>query len=425
MRMSNFSVNTNLGAMAALASLRDTANELSMTQNEVSTGKSVSSASDNPAIYAIANTMNANISGLSAVSSSLNFGAQVVNTASTASADVIGVINQLQQTVTQSGQTGIDLTTMQNQVNADLTSINQYARAATFNGVNLLTTTTDSGASFGTLNVVQGVNGSVYSVANQAQAVGGGGVTTLTDALGLTGLSVTGGTTGVSLTFDNNLVTSSFAPMTAASPPGAQTASVLNLTAGSQTYAFEFTDDAVPGTALQTNQGPNTQVIAVHINSATMSTDQMVGALNTALQNNGFGVVQQVNGGLNIVGRGVTAANWGTVSGGTFSAAPGTGVTTGTLTGTQAAITTVQSALTKMNTISANLGAATKQITGLQSFTSSLSDALTAGVGALTDADLAAASAKLTSLQTKQQLAMQSLSIANQQPQSLLHLFQG
>ena len=46
-------------------------------------------------------------------------------------------------------------------------------------------------------------------------------------------------------------------------------------------------------------------------------------------------------------------------------------------------------------------------------------------MGALTDADLAAESARLTSLQTKQQLATQSLSIANKQPQSLLTLFQG
>ena len=44
-------------------------------------------------------------------------------------------------------------------------------------------------------------------------------------------------------------------------------------------------------------------------------------------------------------------------------------------------------------------------------------------MGALTDADLSAESAQLTSLQTKQQLAIQSLSIANSQSQSLLSLF--
>jgi flagellin len=78
-----------------------------------------------------------------------------------------------------------------------------------------------------------------------------------------------------------------------------------------------------------------------------------------------------------------------------------------------------------MTSISSTLGASTQQITGLQSFTSNLSDALTSGVGALTDADLSAASAKLTSLQTKQQLAIQSLSIANSQSQNILSLFRG
>ena len=100
-----------------------------------------------------------------------------------------------------------------------------------------------------------------------------------------------------------------------------------------------------------------------------------------------------------------------------------TGVTVSALTPNATAVTTVQSAVAKLNTISATLGAATQQITGIQNFTSALSSALTAGVGALTDADLATESAKLTSLQTKQQLATQSLSIAEQQPQSLLTLF--
>jgi len=102
----------------------------------------------------------------------------------------------------------------------------------------------------------------------------------------------------------------------------------------------------------------------------------------------------------------------------------GTGSVAGSqLSGAQAAIATVNGAIAKLGTMSSDLGTATNQITGMQSFTSSLSDALTAGVGALTDANLATESAKLTSLQTKQQLAIQALSIANQQPQSLLSLF--
>ena len=58
-----------------------------------------------------------------------------------------------------------------------------------------------------------------------------------------------------------------------------------------------------------------------------------------------------------------------------------------------------------------------------RTFVSKLSDALKAGVGNLVDADLAVESAKLQSLQVKQQLGLQALSIANAAPQTLLALF--
>jgi len=54
-----------------------------------------------------------------------------------------------------------------------------------------------------------------------------------------------------------------------------------------------------------------------------------------------------------------------------------------------------------------------------------LSDALTSGIGNLVDADMAKESAKLQSLQVKQQLGAQALSIANQSPQIILSLFKG
>jgi len=50
-------------------------------------------------------------------------------------------------------------------------------------------------------------------------------------------------------------------------------------------------------------------------------------------------------------------------------------------------------------------------------------DAMEGGLGALVDADLAKESAKLQSLQIRQQLGTQAMSIANQSPQTLLSLF--
>jgi len=73
---------------------------------------------------------------------------------------------------------------------------------------------------------------------------------------------------------------------------------------------------------------------------------------------------------------------------------------------------------------SATLGATKTRIDLQQSFVSNLSDALTKGVSALVDADMNQASTRLQALQTQQQLGVQSLSIANQNTQMILKLFQ-
>jgi flagellin len=68
-------------------------------------------------------------------------------------------------------------------------------------------------------------------------------------------------------------------------------------------------------------------------------------------------------------------------------------------------------------------GTAQSQTESQQSFLNNLIDSLETGVGALVDADITAESARLNALQTQQQLATQSLSIANQSTQSILSLF--
>jgi flagellin len=89
-----------------------------------------------------------------------------------------------------------------------------------------------------------------------------------------------------------------------------------------------------------------------------------------------------------------------------------------------AMVATVQASLTNVNSALAKLSAGAKKYSVQIEFTQKLSDTLTTGIGHLVDADLATESAKLTSLQTKQQLGVQALSIANSAPQTILSLFQ-
>ncbi|THH36767.1 flagellin [Aliishimia ponticola] len=71
----------------------------------------------------------------------------------------------------------------------------------------------------------------------------------------------------------------------------------------------------------------------------------------------------------------------------------------------------------------AALGASSSRISDQSEFISRVTDAMQTGIGSLVDADMEEASARLTALQTQQSLAVQSLSIANQSPQTILQLF--
>ncbi|HVW75801.1 MAG TPA: flagellin [Rhizomicrobium sp.] len=88
-----------------------------------------------------------------------------------------------------------------------------------------------------------------------------------------------------------------------------------------------------------------------------------------------------------------------------------------------ALIATLQTSLTNVNGALAKLSAGAAKFSIQATFTQKLSDTLTAGIGNLVDANMAQESAQLQSLQVKQQLGVQALSIANQAPQTILSLF--
>ncbi len=112
-----------------------------------------------------------------------------------------------------------------------------------------------------------------------------------------------------------------------------------------------------------------------------------------------------------------------TLGGPTITVPPGSNVST--TTAASSMLTLVESSVANVNSALASLGAQSSQVSAHASFVTTLSDALTVGVGGLVDADVAAESARLTALQVQQQLGAQSLSIANQTPSIILSLFQG
>jgi flagellin len=98
-------------------------------------------------------------------------------------------------------------------------------------------------------------------------------------------------------------------------------------------------------------------------------------------------------------------------------------ISTMTSGGIDSALSMVEGALKAMTAAGSQLGSLSSRIDLQTNFVSSLSDAISSGVGKLVDANMEQESSKLSALQTQQQLAVQSLSIANSSSQSILSLF--
>lgn len=269
-------INTNLGAFVALSNLRNVQFQLDATQKKISTGYNVNDALDNGAVFGIAQSTRAQISGTIAANQELGNFIGAIQTASAGATGVSNTLSQIRAVLTSMADSFLTTTQFNQyalQYQTLVSSISTYVSGSAYNGVNLLSTGNP-------LTVVQDGNASLLTIT--------GTVFNINSALG--GLS--------------------------AAAPATYTAaaSILSL-----------------------------------------------GTFNTVL---------------------------GSVA-----------------------------------TVLNQVGALNMRATLQQNFNNSVNDALATGLGSLIDADLAKESANLTSLQVKQQLSTQSLSIANQAPNSLLTLF--
>ena len=270
-------INTNPGAMIALQNLNKTNSDLQQVQQRINTGLAISSAKDNGGIYAIAQSMRADVGGYKAVSQSLDLATSTVDVALAAGEAISDIMVEMKQKALAASDTSLD-TAARSALNEDFKAlrdqISTIVSNAEFNGTNLIS------------------NGAA-DITALASADGNNVITIQNEDLSLTG-------------------------------------STLTIAATTQ------------------------------INTATNASNA-ASAIGTSLDN--------------------------------------------------------------LNSALARLGTGAKSLEVHKTFVSKLSDALETGIGNLVDADLAKESARLQSLQVKQQLGIQALSIANSAPSSILGYF--
>jgi len=111
------------------------------------------------------------------------------------------------------------------------------------------------------------------------------------------------------------------------------------------------------------------------------------------------------------------------LGGAALGAGVGTTATIGTVTQATNMIASLNTAIAGVSSALGKLGTGSKALASHLTFINNLQNTVDAGIGNLVDADLAKESANLQALQTKQQLGIQALSIANQSSSILLGLF--
>jgi flagellin len=132
------SINTNRAAMTALQSLNTTNMKLEATQQRISTGLRVSTATDNAAYWSIATTMRSDNSSLSTVKDALGLGAATVDVSYTALNASIESVKEIKDKLVAARQPGVDRVKVQTEITERQNQLRSVANSATFSGENWL-----------------------------------------------------------------------------------------------------------------------------------------------------------------------------------------------------------------------------------------------------------------------------------------------
>ena len=132
------SILTNNSAMVALETLRGINKDLAMVQSEISTGKKVSNAKDNAAIWAISTVMSTDVESFKQIQDSLNLGNSSVGVARSASEQVTSVLQDMKELIVSAQEENVDRTKIQTDIAALRDQVGSIVGAAQFNGLNLI-----------------------------------------------------------------------------------------------------------------------------------------------------------------------------------------------------------------------------------------------------------------------------------------------
>lgn len=420
------SILTNNGAMVALQTLKSINSRLTETQNEISTGKSVATARDNAAVWAISKVMESDVKGFQGISDSLNLGESTVAVARNGAETVTDLLTDMKSKIVAAQEQNVDRDKIQTDIEALRNQINAVVGAAQFNGLSLLSNKeTDAGS--GNVKVLASLDRSSTGVAASDIAI-------KKMDLGTEASSVVGGTVA-NLTAAETLNATQTATLAVTTPSAAGEVYSIGITGtdadGSNFTAADYTTGTTAADAQKimyiARDGDTAGDIAKGLAQAfaIYAADEGLDAdvLNITASGSNLSIASTVTDGTDSLAVRVDTLTTPTsvTLGGGLEKLNDIDVTSDA--GADSALVSIEFMIQNAIDSAAAFGSAQGRIETQASFISSLTDSLKSGIGTLVDANMEEASARLQALQVQQQLGVQALSIANQAPQSLLSLF--
>lgn len=399
------SILTNTSAAVALQTLRGTNSSLMKTQEEISTGKSVSSARDNAAVWAISKTMEADVNGFKGISDSLSLGASTVSVARQAAETVTDLMTKIKGKVVAAQGDNVDRTKIQTDIDALREQIKSVVGAAQFNGLNLVDGSQASVDVLASLDRQSNGTVTASSITVNGQDLSTGSYAAKNVFGASTGVSANGDTAGFQL--DNATGTGTLEIDASANAFAAGDKVSVNIGGKVASYTISAADVAATTPSDMAAVGLKNAIDALGISGLAVDYDS--GTPGTlAFSNTGTKDL-------------TVSAQFKNAGSGGLSALSSIDVSTSA--GATAALGNIETLIQTGIDAAAEFGSVQSRIDTQNTFVSKLTDSLKAGIGSLVDADMEEASARLQALQVQQQLGIQSLSIANQAPQNILALF--
>ena len=398
------SILTNTSAMVALQTMKSINMNLAKTTADIATGKSVASAKDNAAVWAISKVMESDVKGFKGISDSLSLGSTTISVARQASETVTDLLTEIKGKIVAAQESNVDRGKLQTDIVALRDQIATVVGSAQFNGLNLVDGSQTTVGILASLDR-SGTSVTASSITVTAQDLSTGAYAAKAVLTGSTGVSTNADTAGFAINAAGGTGTIVINDSAAAFAAGDSMA--INI--GGKSASYTVTAEDVASTT-------QSDLVAVGLKKAV----EALGITGLTVDYNSAtpGTLVFTNAGT--ADRSVSAQFKNAGSGGLGALSS---IDVSSSAGATAALGNIEAMMQTSIDAASTFGSVQTRVDIQKDFVSKLTDSMKAGIGSMIDADMEEASARLQALQVQQQLSTQALSIANQQPQSLLSLF--